>query len=91
MQKHNPLVMANAYKDMMPRVIDHEGLGPYLINMSWATSGLENASHSLLTGDRLLTHTHGWKDPAAVILFSFRVTVSIHERPFSAAVPVYGS
>lgn len=67
--KHQPHIIENAYKDMLPRLIDHEGVGQYIINMHWATIDLSKASHSLLTGDRPFITTHGIKDPRSVLMF----------------------
>jgi hypothetical protein len=72
--KHQPHVIANAYKDMLPRLIDHEGVGQYIINMHWATIDLSKASHSLLTGDRPFITTRGIKDPQSVLLFPLSST-----------------
>lgn len=67
--KHQPHVIENAYKNMLPGLIDHEGLGQHIINMHWATIDLSKASHTLLTGDRPFITTHGLKDPQSVLLF----------------------
>jgi len=68
-QQNHPLLIAEAHKRILPALIDHEVLGQYLINMCWGTLDVSPASHSLLTGDRPLIQTHGWKDPEAVLLF----------------------
>jgi len=67
--KHQPHVIENAYKNMLPRLIDHGGVGSYIINMNWATIDVSTASHSLLTGDRPFITTRGLKDPLSVLLF----------------------
>ncbi|HKU54047.1 MAG TPA: DUF4238 domain-containing protein [Rhizomicrobium sp.] len=67
--KHQPHVIENAYKNMLPGLIDHEGVGHYIINMHWATIDLSKASHTLLTGDRPFINPHGLKDPKAALLF----------------------
>jgi len=67
--KHQPHVIENAYKNMLPGLIDHESLGHYIINMHWATINLSKASHTLLTGDRPFITTHGLKDLKSVLLF----------------------
>jgi hypothetical protein len=67
--KNEPHVLANAHKQFLPGLIDHDDLGSYLVNMHWSTIDLSEASHSLLTGDRPLISTHGWKDPRAVLMF----------------------
>lgn len=68
-QQNHPLVIAEAHKRFLPGLIDHESLGQYLINMFWGTLDVSSASHSLLTSDRPLISTHGWKDPKAVLIF----------------------
>lgn len=67
--KHQPHVIENAHKQFLPKLIDHENLGEYLINMFWATIDVSAASHSLLTADRPFVYTQGWKDPRTVLLF----------------------
>lgn len=72
--RNQPLVIEEAYKRMLPRLIDHENLGHYLINMHWASQDLTYATRSLLTGDRPFIATRGWKDPATVLLFPLSPT-----------------
>ena len=67
--QHEPQVIENAHKQFLPGLIDHEHLGEHLINMDWSTIGLQEASNTLLTSDRPLLSTGGWKDPKAVLLF----------------------
>lgn len=67
--KHQPHIIENAYKNMLPGLIDHEDLGQYIINMHWATIDVSKASHTLLTGDRPFITTRGLKDPTSVLLF----------------------
>jgi hypothetical protein len=67
--KHQPHVLENAHKQFLPGLIDHEELGHYLVNMHWSTIDVSSSTHTLLTGDRSLIATHGWKDVRAVLLF----------------------
>lgn len=64
-----PHVLANAHKSFLPGLIDNDELGSYLINMHWATIGVADAKHTLLTGDRPFVSTHGWKHSDATLLF----------------------
>jgi hypothetical protein len=72
--QHQPLVIEEAYKRMLPGLIDHKDLGQYLINMCWATLDLTNSNRSLLTGDRPFISTRGWKAPDAILLFPLSPT-----------------
>jgi hypothetical protein len=99
LQQHQPQVIENAHKQFLPGLIDHEDLGQHLINMDWSTIGLHAASNSLLTSDRPLVSTHGWKDPNAVLLFplskrclqvltnSQARTAQVHSEAVSVLVP----
>jgi hypothetical protein len=64
---YQPQVLENAHKQFLPGLIDHENLGNHLINMLWSTIGLSTAEFSLLTGDRPVISTHGWKDPNVIL------------------------
>lgn len=68
-KQHRPLEIEDAHKKFLPGLIDHTDLGHYLVNMFWGTLNMSGASHSLLTSDRPMIATHGWKDPWAVLLF----------------------
>lgn len=68
-QVYEPHVIQNAHKQFLPSLIDHKELGQYLMNMHWATIDVSTATQSLLTGDRPLISTHGWKDPNCVVHF----------------------
>jgi hypothetical protein len=74
--KHEPHVIANAHKTFLPGAVDHEELGQFLINMHWATFDLASAKHTLLTGDRPLVSTHGWKDSRTVLMFPLSPTLA---------------
>jgi len=67
--KHQPHVIENIHKTFLPNLIDHDGLGAYLINMDWMVIDVSPARHALLTGDRPLIATHGWKNPLTTLLF----------------------
>ena len=74
-QQNHPVAITEAHKRFLPGLIDHEELGDYLINMSWGTLDVSSASHTLLTCDRPLIRTHGWKDPNAVLIFPLSPSV----------------
>jgi hypothetical protein len=67
--KYQPLVLEDAHKRMLPNLIDHEGVGQYLINMHWSVIDVSDASRSLLTGDRPFVNTHGLKNPLTAVIF----------------------
>ncbi len=67
--KNHPLVLEEAHKRMLPGLIDHEGVGHYLINMHWAVIDVSGATHPLLTGDRPFINTHGLKNPQTAVIF----------------------
>ena len=71
--KH-PEVIENIHKSWLPGLIDNPELGTYLINMDWSVVDTSTAKRRLLTGDRPLTHTHGWKHPDTTVLFPLSPT-----------------
>jgi hypothetical protein len=54
-----PQLLANAHKAFLPGLIDHHEIGERIINMTWAVPNLSAARHTLLTGDRPYTTSHG--------------------------------
>jgi hypothetical protein len=62
-----PHQLANAHKAFLPGLIDHEFIGGLIINMSWAVLNLSAASHTLLTGDRPYSTSHGLGNRACLL------------------------
>jgi hypothetical protein len=73
--KHQPHVIEEAYKRMLPGIIDHKGVGQHMMNMFWATIDVSGSAHSLLTCDRPIFWTQGLKAPDTVLLFPLSPTV----------------
>ncbi len=65
--REKPELFANAHKRLLPQLIDHEVIGEVLINMRWAVMNLSAAPHTLLTGDRPYTTSHGLGDPLCLL------------------------
>jgi hypothetical protein len=83
--KYRPETIANFHKITLPSVIDSENMGKYLVNMIWSTVDLSGSKFSLLTGDRPLVHSHGWKHPDTTLAFPLSPTMVLfannrHER-----------
>ena len=57
-----PKQLANAHKAFLPGLIDNQDIGERIINMRWAVLNLSAARHTLLTGDRPYTTSHGLLD-----------------------------
>lgn len=75
MAAKHPEVIENIHKTWLPELIDNPDLGHYLINMDWSVVDISTAKRRLLTGDRPLTHTHGWKHPDTTVLFPLSPTL----------------
>lgn len=74
LEAKHPEVIENLHKTWLPELIDNPDLGTYLINMDWSVVDITTAKRRLLTGDRPLTHTHGWKHPETTVLFPLSPT-----------------
>jgi hypothetical protein len=62
-----PAMIANNHKVFLPRMIDNEFIGQWIINMRWAVLNLSAAPHTLLTADRPYTSSHGFGDQACLL------------------------
>ena len=75
LEARHPEIIENIHKTWLPAMIDDPDRGTYLINMDWSVIDVASAKRRLLTGDRPLTHTHGWKHPDTTVLFPLSPTL----------------
>ena len=59
--------LAQAYKAVLPEMIDNDVIGQRIINMRWELLNLSEAPHTLLTGDRPCMTSRGVADPACLL------------------------
>lgn len=57
----------NAYKRLLPQLIDHENIGQRIINMRWHVFDFSRAPLTLLTADRPFATSHGLLDARCVL------------------------
>ncbi|WP_082701826.1 DUF4238 domain-containing protein [Novosphingobium sp. FSW06-99] len=67
MQRHEPHILDNFHKTILPGLIDHEGIGSHIINMRWHVVEVIKARHTLLTCDRPFLTSSGLKDAKCIL------------------------
>jgi hypothetical protein len=83
-EESRPRIIENIHKTWLPGLIGHPELGRHLINMEWSVIDTSTAARRLLTGDRPMIFTRGWKDPNTALFFPLSPTklfVATNGRP----------
>ena len=65
--QESPELILNAYKSILPEMIDHPQIGQWTVQMHWAVLDLSDAGLSVLTCDRPFTSSHGYGDMRLII------------------------
>jgi hypothetical protein len=66
-REKSPEEFKNAYKRLLPQLIDHEKIGQRIINMLWYVFDFSAAPFTLLTADRPLATSHGLLDARCIL------------------------